>query len=244
MMQVDIEPSEEEAAAQVRAWRARSALRSAPDLAMHIRAVALSGKTERGDELVEESGEISRGLREWVAPMRISATDDVDDLFVRLLEWVEYWSAVLEVGAPLRATRAWRNFQHSHRSAGYQDAEVRGLKPGTSPEAARRLVHLLTRWLMEQTESINGSEAAPGYHEDVLAMMSALRGRYPIAPKPEKEASPRECPLCGMPAVLADWAMGPTSSSGVAVWCSMCGQDVVEFVGGHRRLQRILGWLS
>lgn len=194
-----IEETEDQAAARILAWRCSKALTGAGDLTLHVRSLALNGKTERGETLPE-----------WSAPMRITAVDDVDAMYAQLINWVGFWSEALNSPPPSTAIVAWSN-----------TTEPQGFRAGTSPLGARMLVQLLAMWLNVQAEAIEGHESAEVYRKDIVELLGTLRGRYPLAARPPKPISLRPCPVCDHNAVGAEW--GSEDMLDVTVQCEHCG---------------------
>lgn len=204
--------------ARLRATRARKALQAAPDIALHVRAIATNGKIERGETLAE-----------WTAPMRITATDDVDELFARLVEWVTSWSRVL-VTLPTSVTMvAWSRMNGD-------EFEPLGMKAGTTPEGAAMLIRIQCMWLLTRDDVIAQHPSAAAYQNDILDFIWALRSKYPTAPRPERQVSPRPCPICREPSVGAEW-FGPELED-VKVECAHCGHEI------PLKTSSILKWLS
>ena len=203
----------EAAEAAVIAYRASRALQSAADIVLHVRALALTGKTERGETLPE-----------WSAPMRITAVDDVDEVYARIIEWVTYWSKLLVTLPTATSIVAWHN----------SNGEL-GFKAGTTPEGAAMLVRIQTMWLLTRHEIISRHPASTTYHEDLIEFVWALRSKYPKAPRPPRPVSSRPCPTCGEFAVGAVWASDAVTD--VIVSCAHCGET---FESSPRKL---LEWL-
>lgn len=190
--------------AKVRDWRARSALRSAPDLAQYVRAIAVGGKIETGET-----------LREWTAPMRISASDAVDEMFSQLVDWRGRWQRWTPTTEPTAQPGVWRS----------GDQEVIGFAAGTTPQLAQILVRHQTSWLLEHADSITRQAGAGDYQENVTGIIWALRSKFPTRGHRDREVSPRPCPICGERAVGADWFVEGDPAS-VRVECAMCGHRI------------------
>lgn len=207
--------AEAKAAAHLRDMRSRKALGAAPGIIMHIRSLidGATGHTERGVELAEASTPL---ITQWV--------DDADDLYAQLLSWVSYWVDELHDQPPAAAPVAWRNFQDSHRSAGFADAPQIGFRPGTTPDGAQILTRLQSMWLLTRADRIAAHSAAGVYQDDVARIVFALKGRYPTAPRPERSVSPRPCPACGEFAVSAEWIGEDVRD--VLVKCENCGYEI------------------
>ena len=195
---------------EIRQWRARKALFNAPSVAKHVRQLALTpGISESGIAVHQES-----------TPLLTSRIDDVDEMYVRLLDWVGYWSETLDLQPPATAVVAWRNIQESHASTGFTDQPAIGFKAGTKPAGAEALTRALTMWLLNLTVRMDEPTRSV-FEEDVTKLIGDLRGRYPTSPRGDDTVSPRPCPRCGLPAVHAEWFSIQTSD--LEVRCEHCG---------------------
>lgn len=188
--------------ARLRQWRTRSALRAAPALATHVRSIAVSGNVERGET-----------LREWTAPMRITAADDLDLFFAQLVDWRSYWQRW--VPSTAMASFANRN----------PEGDVIGFAAGTTPSLAGVLVRYQTRLLLEWAEWIAERPAAELYQNDITGMVWQLSAKYPTRGGREKSVSPRVCPVCGEQGVQADWFVEGDPAS-VRIECALCGHRI------------------
>ncbi len=200
-METIIETDEAEAE-RIQRWRLHQALRRAPDLLEHVRRVATSGQGERGDI-----------LREWSAPMRISAVDDIDDVYERIIYWVMTTAAALKLAPATTTLVAWA-----------ARGEVKGFRAEATPEGVALLTRLQTSWLLVHEEELQGWELYETFREDVLEMLWSLRARYPMDARRERSTSDRVCPACGEQAVSASWFS--ESMRDVDVSCSECGYVV------------------
>jgi hypothetical protein len=194
--------------------RARRALGEASEIAMHVRGIAINGKVERGETLPE-----------WSAPMRITAADDLDEMYAQIINWVIYWAETLEMQPPASTIVAWSNAK-----------EVQGFRAGTTPEGAAMLVRLQTMWLLGRHEQIAGHAAGPDYLLDVSRFVFAINARYPSKEPRPKQVSPRPCPLCGEATVGAEWASEDVLD--VTVACEHCGHQI------DAKPSNILKWLD
>jgi hypothetical protein len=202
------------ALAKILGVRAHRALLDAPEIAMHVRGIATNGKVERGDTLPE-----------WSAPMRITATDDLDEMYAQLVNWVIYWAETLEVQPPASTVVAWSNAK-----------EVQGFRAGTTPDGAAMLVRLQTMWLLGKHEQITASDAGPAYLLDVSRFVFAVNAKYPSKQPRPKQVSPRPCPVCSEPTVGAEWASEDVLD--VRIVCDHCGHEIVA------QPSNILKWLD
>lgn len=194
-----------EAEARLRSLRARKALGQAPELAQHLRSLVqvTDGRTERGVEV-----EVAR------TPLHTGKTDDADELYVRLLEWVAYWSRLLEFQLTPTAIVAWSNPEG-----------LLGFKAGTTPGGAAMLVRLQTMWLLGKDLQIGAHPSAGAYHDDVTGMVWGFRAKYGMTPVRERLVSGRPCSTCGELAVHASWRSDEITD--VEIVCERCG-GVVE----------------
>ncbi|UOE45490.1 hypothetical protein [Agromyces larvae] len=199
--------TEDQAELRLLRHRARRNLTEAPDLLAHVRAIAISGRTEKGETLPE-----------WAAPMRITAADDSDSVYAQLINWVGYWSEQLKSPPPSATIIAWSNAR-----------ETQGFQASTTVEGAHLLTAMQTLWLAARDDLIaqyGGSYpgAAQSYWADVDRMLRDLRSTYPLAPRPPRLVHPRPCPSCGVAAVSAEW--NSEDIHDVQVWCSACGHVI------------------
>lgn len=207
-----IEETEEEAAARVLAWRAQRALGDAPELMAHMR------------ELIPtpERGEFDRHM--W-APMRLTPTDEADQFYANIINWVLTWAEYLTTTPPSSSTVAWAN-----------DREVQGFRANTTPQGALVLTRLQTNWLIHHFEEIQQHEHGLRFCRDLVDEITALRGRYPVAPRRPRPVSLRPCPY-GHLAVGADW-MGYELTY-VEIRCEHCG-----WVADTPKPSEIIRWLK
>ena len=199
--------------------RAVRALNDAPTLIGYVRSLIVPG------------GGMSDGMprrvsKEPPAPLRVEPTDDADEFYAQLVDWVTFWGGVLErpVPASARAARV------------LADGEVQGFRGHTTSEGASMLVKILAVQLKVWGPEISAHSSARVFYADVVAMVNVLRGRYPTSPRGERPVSPRPCPLCGVAAVGAVW--GSENVRDVLVVCANCGHQV-EVKG----FGRILEWV-
>ncbi|WP_243063209.1 hypothetical protein [Humibacter sp. RRB41] len=202
IVELDRQETEEEQAARVLAWRAERALTEAPALFEHVRTIALSGHSEAGET-----------LREWAAPLRITAVDDGDERYVRLIEWVQYWAEKLQLDPPATHVTAWANLKR----------DWQGFKAATTPLGARMLVSLQTSWLLIHDDAIGAHSSVDDYRTDVTEFLWELRQRYPMRARRERPTASRACPACGVEDVFVDWAGEDSTKARVA--CDECGWE-------------------
>lgn len=193
--------TEDQRAEAITQWRLQRALDEAPDLIRHVRAIALSAP---------EAGET---LRQWSAPMRITAADDADAAFAFLVDQTTLFADDLNVSVPAPHMLAWMRAE-----------TVRGFAPGTNPENAYALTRLHTVFLSIHAERIAALEFYEQYREDVINELSTLRAKYPLDPRREKPTQARQCEKCGAYAVRAEWAAA--NRNDVRVYCEVCGNEL------------------
>jgi hypothetical protein len=201
----DVEIDEERAEALLRARRARVALSLAPELAEHLRSLLTpsDGRTERGERPTDRT------------PLLTGVDDDADELYVGLLEWVDFWADALQLVKPTRGVLAWRNLQVSHRSAGYRDGQLLGFRAGTSPRVARTLVQSLSSWLLRIDERrLEGHWSTREFQDHVTWQVWSLRAASGLtAARPAREASDRPCPVCKTFSMRAEFFGGTVGAA-------------------------------
>lgn len=183
--------------------RVQNALRHLPDAIGYVHTIAIGGQIERGET-----------LKEWTAPMRITAADDADAAYVQLIEWVEHWSRFLTFAPPAGHAVAWRNLQAEHV----------GFRAGTTSEGVAFLVKLQTMWLLIRQEQIRLHPHGWNYFTAILDLEAGLRGKYPRSQRKERGTRSRPCPVCGQPSVGADWFSADPLD--VRIACTSCGYQV------------------
>jgi hypothetical protein len=193
--------TEEQAAARIQAFRLRRALEDAPEQVAFVHALALSGRGEAGET-----------LREWSAPMRISAADAADETYAQLVNLVAYLAEDLNLPAPAVNVFVWRNRK-----------DIQGFRAGTTTDGARLLTHLHTAWLLIHAEQIATHPEYPAFAKDTGEFLWELRSQYPMTDRKPRDVFPRACPICDEYEVGARWGDGDAAD--VTVECGHCGQD-------------------
>lgn len=223
--------TEEQAEARLRVKRCLTALGQAPGLVEHIR------------ELVDAADRVERGELGDVVPLVTADVDDADEVFVRLLEWVRYWSAELGVREPAAVIVHWSRVDEDSR-AGVPEREALGFRAGTTPAGAGLLTRLVSSWLAVRVELMVG-DAAVAFQEDVRSLVWGLRARYRLTEARERSVRPRGCPECGEAAVGATWTGAGLLD--VVVGCEACGvvlpslraSDVERWLGESVEVRRL-----
>lgn len=248
-----LEETEEQQAARVIAFRARVALRKAPEIVGFVRARVGGLGAERGETDAH-----------YATPLRPTPTDAADWLYTKLAEQVAFW--VEELGmTPPPTLRAWRVTRDGVR-------DVNGFRAGTGPQVAQALTGVLCRWLGDREETIAAHEAAGDYQMAVAGAVFRVGAQYPLAPRPDRVTSPRSCEVCLQPSVSVEFfgesfaaaaargefdfglftrderrdpktvagRMVLAASEGVQVRCGECGWAPAR----QPRLSDIVGWLA
>lgn len=212
-----------EAESRLRSDRTKKALGQASSLAAHLRRLVLEtdGRTERGAEMPEAK-----------TPLLTMKADDVDELYVRLLEWVGYWSRFLEFMPTSTAVVAWSRWNEDQGQE-----QVIGFRAGTTAVGAGMLVSAQTMWLLIRHDQIALHPVAREYQDDVLQLVWGLRARYGLTPTRERLVAPRPCPECGEHAIRATWASEDVLD--VEIGCEVC-----DFKPKAPRASQIERWLS
>lgn len=191
--------TEEQAAARIQAFRLRRALEDAPAQFQFVQSIAVGGQGEKGET-----------LREWSAPMRITAADDVDAAFKPLIEYAMFFAEKLNLPISALTAAAW-----SVRR------EVRGFRAGTTPEGAWAIVQVQTMLLLVHWERIAETVYFDNYAKRMSEILWELRSHYPMNDRKPRDVFPRACWICGEYAVGAEWGDGDAAD--VTVSCEHCG---------------------
>lgn len=193
--------TEEQQREDMAQWRLARALRDAPELFTHARALTLA-RTEAGETLTELN-----------APMRITTEDDASERYARLSEWVDYWAAEINIAPPVVRIAARR-----------VKGDVHGFRAHVTPEGAGLLVSLLTMWLLIHQEQMQADAAFAVYRDDVTEFLWELRRKCPVDRGRQKPVVPRPCPECGELAIRAEW--WSANINDVQVACTVCGYEM------------------
>jgi transcription elongation factor Elf1 len=205
-MDIIEQETDEERVERIQKWRLQRALVEAPELLAHVRSIAVSGRSERGET-----------LGEWTAPMRITAADDVDDVYGQLIDWVMWAAEELKLSPASVSVVAWSI-----------DEKVHGFRAETTIEAARLLTSINTGWMLAHEAELEGWANYATFRDDVLQLLWRLRAKYPMQQRRERSTEDRECPACGDQAVSAEWFSD--SMHDVEVSCAACGFELEAHV--------------
>lgn len=189
-------------------YRLKHALEMVPSLVANIRAQVIPGGGA--------SDGLPRGSRTPPAPLSVTAVDDADTMYAKLVLWTEAIGGEMRVRQPKPVV--WSNFQ-----------EVQGFKPVTV-EVAYELISELAGWFLTHLESICYLPVVKEFHDDLcwgwedsLGVFS-LMGRYPIEPRNPTPAEKRECQVCGRNEVFVE---KPTAENpDIQVICGHCQQVI------------------
>ena len=197
MNDITIDETDGQRIARILLWRTRQALQDAPELMAHMRD--LIPTPERGEFDVHM----------W-APMRLTPTDEADEFYAAMIDWVIEWAQRLNTTPPAAAAVAW-----STRT------EVKGFRPGTTPQGALVLTRLQTGWLRDHLDDIAQLEGAVEFFTAIVVAIGAIRGRFPTATTRPRPISGRPCPLCKHEAVGVDW-LGYDDITYLQIRCEHC----------------------
>jgi hypothetical protein len=170
------------------ATRARRSLNNAPGLIAYARSLSLPSLGVMGDGTPRAT---SKGAP---LPFRADAIDDTDDAYARLIQWVTYWSEQLDVAPPATVVVVWR-----------RDGQEQGFRAEATPAGAGQLVQILVTWMLIRWDAILADDAASVFVEDVNDIFRTLFGKYPRAPRRERQVLPLPCPVCDHFAFGAEW---------------------------------------
>lgn len=199
-------------------YRISHALNTVPDLLMHMRAQIVP---RLGADFIPFGSHAKPSGSP--APLQIRPLDDADSLFAKLVSWTEVIGG--KTHSPQPSVAVWINLK-----------EVQGFKPVT-PETAYQLASQLTEWFHVRIETICNLDIAVEFHNDLCwgwddaPGVFPLMGRYPMQPRPLREADKRECPVCAEKAVYVQWPVDQTQD--VAILCGRCSWVAEPEKYGH-----------
>lgn len=179
---------DDETALAIAAVGARRALNNAPGLIAYARSLSVPSLGTMSDGMPRAAS------KEPPLPFRADAIDDTDDAYARLIQWVTYWSETLQVNPPATVVVVWK-----------RDGEEQGFRAEATPAGAGQLVQILVTWLLIRWEQILADAAGRVFVDDVAEIFDALFGKYPRAPRRERQVLARPCPVCDHYALGAEW---------------------------------------
>jgi len=201
-----VQETDEDRQERIQKWRLARALREAPDLLAHVRSIAISGRSERGET-----------LGEWSAPLRITAVDDADAVYALLVSWVIHLAHLIQVSPPSLTVVAW-SLRDKDLTAG---EKLLGFRAESTPEGVALLIRTQTMWLLIHQEQIEGTETYDDFRRQTLRALWSLRSRYPMQQRRERSTEDRECPACHRWMVRASWFSDDMRDAQVR--CHGCG---------------------
>lgn len=208
-----------ETAYALAAVRARRQLRDAPGLIAYARALAVPSLGTMSDGMPRAAS------KEAPLPFRADAIDDTDDAYARLVEWVTNWADILQVNPPATIGVLWR------RGTG----EGWGFRAEATPAGAGQLVQILTTWLLIRWDAMLAADAGRAFIDDIGDILRPLFGKYPRAPRGERQVLPRPCPVCDHFAFGAEWHSEEVAD--FVLRCEHCGHE--ETAAEHLTVKRV-----
>ncbi len=166
--------TQEQAAARIRAVKARAALEDAPDTIAHLREIleAGDGRTERGEVLPY--------LR---TPLLTKVADDADRTYGLLAWWCDRWANALKVSPLVVNLRVYRDGLGFH-----------GFPSDVSPLVARAVTRLHVDWLLKHHDEINRHSEGDWFNDEIASQIWAVRSTHkPTEQRPVTYAVERPC---------------------------------------------------
>lgn len=214
---IDSAPDLADIQARTRLWLARRALTSAPDHIRHVRAIAVGGQGEAGEQVTEMQ-----------IPLQSLALMRTDELYRDLADWCAYFADRLGQPAPLPARAVWR----------YEDGFARGYRPAVTPDGAAGLASLAAMWLLIRLPLLVPDEMYEPLLTSVTDGYRDLERDFPLDPPPAGPVPqhPRPCPHCRQKRVHASvaWLDGEYT---ITAACDVCGWQ-------PETLPDVAGWLE
>ena len=206
---------EDEAVMALNERRAARELDKAPYLVGYIRSLVLPG----GSSL--PTGTVRPPKGDPPLPFRDSAASDADDVYRQLVDWCGSWMRYLPVLPPeasllnlsTRMPSVWRP----------DGGDAGGLPANVTPVGAEILTTLVCKWLRNHHTQFVLLDMGATYFADVSDLISGMRARYPMAPRPPRRALKRPCPECGEYAIVAKI---PQDVLDTEVVCDACGHEI------------------
>ena len=179
---------DDETTLAIAASQARRALNNAPGLIAYARSLSVPSLGTMSDGMPRAAS------KEAPLPFRADAIDDTDDAYARLIEWVTYWADTLQVNPPATVVVVWK-----------RDGHEQGFRAEATPAGAGQLVQILVTWLLIRWDQILADPAGKPFVDDIAEIFDALFGKYPRAPRRERQVLARPCPVCDNYALGAEW---------------------------------------
>ena len=196
------------------AARARLRLLEAPTLVGYVRALMVPAMGGAQDGMPRAASKTPP------LPLRADAIDDTDDVWSRLLYWVNYWATIYQVAPPSAVLVHWA-----------RDKEAAGFRAETTPAGATALLNVVTQWLLVRHDPIAAHPDGRIYFDDVADMIWKLRATYPTTQRAPRGVIDRPCPVCDRFTYGAEWPDGAAVDQFVLA-CSFCGhtQEAAEVI--------------
>jgi hypothetical protein len=197
---------DDDTALALAAARARRTLNDAPGLIAYARSLAIPSLGVMSDGMPRAAS------KEAPLPFRADAIDDTDDAYARLIQWVTYWGETLQVKPPATVVVVWK-----------RGDDEQGFRAEATPAGAGQLVQILVTWLLIRWDAILADSAARVFVDDVGDIFDPLFGKYPRAPRKQRQVLPRPCPVCDHFALGAEWQSEDVAD--FVLRCEHCGHD-------------------
>jgi hypothetical protein len=197
---------DDETALALAAVQARRALNNAPGLIAYARSLAIPSLGTMSDGMPRAAS------KEAPLPFRADAIDDTDDAYARFIQWVTYWGETLQVKPPATIVVVWK-----------RGDDEQGFRAEATPAGAGQLVQILVTWILIRWDAILADTAAKVFVDDVAEIFDPLFGKYPRAPRKQRQVLPRPCPVCDHFALGAEWASDDVED--FALRCDHCGHE-------------------
>lgn len=188
------------------AVQARRTLNNASGLIAYTRSLAIPSLGVMSDGMPRATS------KEAPLPFRADAIDDTDDAYARLIQWVTYWSEQLDVKPPATVVVVWK-----------RDGQEQGFRAEATPAGAGQLVQILVTWLLIRWDAILADAGGRAFIDDVVEIFDALFGKYPRAPRKQRQVLPRPCPVCDHYAFGAEWQSADVAD--FILRCEHCGHE-------------------
>lgn len=187
----------------VTASYARAKLVNAADLVAHVRGLVVPAGAQPSD------GQPRASNTEAPLPFRPDPLEASDRVYAHLLNWVRYWSEVLQVQPPAAASYAWAT-----------DGGPQGFRSTVTPVGAWGLTQTLTTWLLLRHDAILRQLDAGDYFTAVDDFLGQLRARFPMRAPRARPTLPRPCPVCATETMTIERRGEQVTD--IALVCSYC----------------------